>query len=58
MQDLHTRGNVKRASKIVNLRPILDGCVMRVRGRISDVPIAFDAKLPMIAPPKPMEPSY
>ena len=53
MQDLHTRGNVKRASKIVNLRPILDGCVMRVGGRIADILIAFDAKLPMIAPPKP-----
>ena len=39
IQDLETRGHVK-----VKLRPILDDCVMRVGGRITDAPIAFDAK--------------
>ncbi|XP_073230048.1 uncharacterized protein [Porites lutea] len=52
IQDLETRGHVKRSSKIVKLRPILDDGVMRVRGRITDAPIAFDAKFPMIVPPK------
>ena len=52
-QDLETRGHFKRLSKIVKLRPILDGCVMRVGGHIADGPIAFDAKFPMIVPPKP-----
>ena len=52
IQDLETRGHVKRSSKIVKLRPILDDCVMRVGGRIADAPIAFDAKFPMIVPPK------
>ena len=52
IQDLETRGHVKRSSKIVKLRPILDDCVMRVGGRITDAPIAFDAKFPMIVPPK------
>ena len=51
--DLETRGHFKRLSKIVKLRPILDGCVMRVGGgHIADAPIAFDAKFPMIVPPK------
>ena len=52
IQDLETRGYVKRPSKIVKLRPILDDCFMRVGGRIADAPIAFDAKFPMIVPPK------
>ena len=39
-------------SKIVKLRSISDDCVMRVGGRIADAPIAFDAKFPMIVPPK------
>ena len=52
IQDLETRGHVKLSSKIVKLRPILDDCVMRVGGRITDAPIAFDAKFPMIVPPK------
>ena len=30
IQDLETRDHVKRSSKTVKLRPILDGCVMRV----------------------------
>ena len=47
IQDLETRGHVKRSSKIVKLRPILDDCVMRVGGRITDAPIAFDAKCQM-----------
>ena len=52
IQDLETRGHVKLSSKIVKLRPILDDCVMRVGGRITDAPIAFDAKFPMFVPPK------
>ena len=52
IQDLETRGHVKRSSKIVKLRPILDDCVMRVGGRITDAPIAFDAKFPMTVTPK------
>ena len=52
IQDLETRGHVKRSSKIVKLRPILDDCVMRVGGRIADAPSAFGAKFPMIVPPK------
>ena len=52
IQDLEKRGHVKRSNKIVKLRPILDDCVMRVGGRIADAPIAFDAKFPMIVPPK------
>ena len=52
IQDLETRGHVKRSSKIVKLRPILDDCVMRVGGRIADAPSAFVAKFPMIVPPK------
>ena len=52
LQDLKTRGHVKRSSKIVKLRPILDDGVMRVGGRIAEAPIAFDAKFPMIVPPK------
>ena len=52
IQDLKTKGHVKRSSKIVKLRPILDDGVMRVGGRIAEAPIAFDAKFPMIVPPK------
>ena len=52
IRDWETRGHVKPSNKIEELRPILDGCIMRVRGRIADAPIAFDAKFPTIAPPK------
>ena len=52
IQDLEARGHVKRSSKIVKLRPILDDCVMRFGGCIADAPIALDAKFPMIVPPK------
>ena len=52
IQDLERRGHVKRSSKILKLRPILDDYVMRVGGRIAHAPIAFDAKFTVIVPPK------
>ncbi|KAK2558598.1 Uncharacterized protein P5673_018777 [Acropora cervicornis] len=36
IKDLEKRGNVKRSSKLVKLRPILDNGLMRVGGRIVD----------------------
>ena len=50
--DLEKRGNVKRSSGIVRLRPVLVNGVVRVGGRIHDAPIALEAKFPMIVPPK------
>lgn len=49
---MKTRGHVKCLSKIVNLQPVLDESVMRVGGRIPEVPNMFDAKFPVIIPPR------
>ena len=51
IKDLEKRGSVKRSSKLVKLRPILDNGLMRVGGRIVDVPVSPDARFPMIVPP-------
>lgn len=50
--DLEKRGNVKRSSGIVRLRPMLVEGVVRVGGRISEAPIMLEAKFPMIVPPE------
>ena len=50
--DLRKRGNVKSSSGIVRLRPVLVHGILRVGGRISEAPIALEAKFPMIVPPK------
>ena len=50
--DLMKRGNVKSSSGIVRLRPVLVNGVLRVGGRISEAPIALEAKFPMIVPQK------
>ena len=42
---------MKRSSKVVKLRPILDNGLMRVGGRIVDAPVSPDARFPMIVPP-------
>ena len=52
MYDLGTKGNVKRWSKIVRLRPILKDGVMKFGGRIREAPISFDATFSLIIPPK------
>ena len=41
---------VKRNSKLANLSPILIDDIIRVEGRISLAPIAFEAAHPMILP--------
>ena len=46
------QGNVKSSSGIVELRPLLVSGVFRTGGRISEAPIALEAKFPMIVPPK------
>ena len=46
--DLEKRGNVKRSSGIVGLRPMLVEGVVRVGGRISEAPITLEAKFPMM----------
>lgn len=51
IKDLENQGNVKRLSKIAKLRPVLIDGVMRVGGRISEAPVAFGPKFPMIVPP-------
>ncbi|XP_044165822.1 uncharacterized protein LOC122949828 [Acropora millepora] len=51
IKDLEKRGNVKRSSKLVKLRPIFDNGLMRVGGRIVDAPVSPDARFPMIVPP-------
>ena len=50
--DLMKRGNVKSSSGIVRLRTVLVNGVLRAGGRISEAPIALEAKFPMIVPPK------
>ena len=52
IHDLEHKGNVRCSSKIVKLRPVLNDGVLRVGGRISEAPIAFGARFPMIIPPK------
>ena len=42
---------MKRSSKLVKLRPILDNGLVRVTGRIGDSPVTPDARFPMIVPP-------
>ena len=51
IKGLEKRGSVKRSSKVVKLRPILDNGLMRVGGRIVDAPVSPDARFPMIVPP-------
>ena len=52
IKDLQKRGNVKRTSKLVKLRPVLTDGVIRVGGGILEAPIGLEAKFPMIIPPK------
>ena len=51
VKNLEKRGSVKRSSKLVKLRPILDNGFVRVGGRIGDSPVTPDARFPMIVPP-------
>ncbi|XP_068691569.1 uncharacterized protein [Montipora foliosa] len=50
-KNLEKRGSVKRSSKLVKLRPILDNGFVRVGGRIGDSPVTPDARFPKIVPP-------
>jgi len=50
--DLNKRGNVRSSSGIVKLRPVLLNGILRVGSRISEAPIALEAKFSMIVPPK------
>ena len=52
IEELRKRGNVKSSSGIVRLWPVLVHGILRVGGRISEAPIALEAKFPMIVPPK------
>ena len=52
IHDLEHKGNVRCSSKIFKLRPVLNDGVLRVGGRISEAPIAFGARFPVIFPPK------
>ena len=51
IKNLEKQGSVKRSSKLVKLRPILDNGLMRVGGLIIDAPVSPDARFPMIVPP-------
>ena len=49
---LESQDQIKTSSKIAKLYPAPIGGVLRVGGRITEAPVSFGAKFPMIIPPK------
>ena len=49
---LENQKMIKNSSDIVRLNPVLKDGVLRVGGRLSEAPVSFDAKFPMIVPTK------
>ena len=52
INDLKKHDKVKLSSKIVRLRPLLIDGILRVGGRVMEAPISYEAKFPVIIPPK------
>ncbi|KAK3754553.1 hypothetical protein QZH41_005587 [Actinostola sp. cb2023] len=51
IETLKVKDSAKSSSSLSKLRPNLSDGILRVRGRITEAPITFDARFPMILPP-------